>query len=211
MNKIPLVDLSKKETEATIVREVGRVIRSRVFRDDLVIECPMSGRRQSTKICLECPHMQGIGKVKITPGQEEILDTQRYRVMCNYAMFRNLRPSSVPKDPQYKSDLGAIVDIHPRKPEELKKLEHALFVDGKYAVHCPINRANTGIWEVNNPPCPACQCYSGVRFVITEDKDKQKSRKVPQVACSHVKARTIHMPQSGSMKMLEGFRNGYAV
>lgn len=154
-----------------------------LLRDDMMTVCPLTGIEQSTSICRACPYFSGMIELEV---HGEIETERKWRILCAYPKPRKAHPrGSKAPEGEYKEKLLAAIE---QRSSSQKKREQELFVFIGMALNCPLSRAKTRAWRVENPPCPMCDHYQGI-----EETDDG-----PHVLCDHYSTRQIRPAISGA-------------
>ena len=157
-------------------------VESALLRDNMMLYCPASGIEQSAATCRSCPYFSGMVELEVH-GKIEI--ERKWRVLCAYPKPRRIAPSASRPTGEYRAKLEEALE---HRAGSKMGLERKLFLDNGMAINCPLSRAKTGVWRVENPPCLACDHYQG----IEETDDGLR------VLCDHYSTRQIRPAISGA-------------
>ncbi len=183
-DRIPRQRVTKVNSSG-IGRPAGVVpmkVERQLLRDDMMTVCPLSGMEQSASICRSCSYFSGMIELEVH-GKIEI--ERKWRILCAYPKPRKISISTSKPQGKYRARLEEALE---HRAGSQMELERKLFLDNGMAINCPLSRAKTGIWRVENPPCLACDHYQGI-----EETDNGL-----RVLCDHYSTRQIRPAISGA-------------
>ncbi|KKK79159.1 hypothetical protein LCGC14_2836300 [marine sediment metagenome] len=183
-DRIPRQKVTKANSSG-IGRPAGVVpmkVESQLLRDDMMTVCPLAGMEQSANICRTCSYFSGMVEIEVH-GKVEI--ERKWRILCAYPKPRKISISTSKPQGEYRAKLEEALE---HRAGSQMELERKLFLDNGMAINCPLSRAKTGVWRVENPPCLACDHYQGIK----ETDDGLR------VLCDHYSTRQLRPAISGA-------------